>query len=227
MSSQSPAPALYIVSATVRLSVRYLSVLFPFNQSILLSVLPRIGFVTPQNVPLPPSRTRLAATGQIATKGDVRLSIQDEKFVLGVSAPDVEAAVRELGSVEDLLTKELGFDSEGHAHFYEVIADMVVAADCSPIEVLPSCFSGVKLFGDLSQILGQAVSNFTLRLVPPSGSPTERNWFDITIEPDLTNPTHWYSVNTVYRQQERQKVLTFTLKLPDTVNAILARVKRT
>ena len=227
MNSQSPAPALHIVSATVRLSVRYLSVLFPFNQSIFLSVLPRIGFVTPQSVPLPPSRTRLAVTGQIATKGDVRLSIQDEKFVLGVSAPDVETAVRELGSVEDLLKQEVGFDSEGQSQFYEVLADMVVAADYNPIEVLPSCFTGVKLFGDLSQILGQAVSNFTLRLVPRPGSPTERNWFDITIEPDLTNPTHWYSVNTVYRQQERQKVLTFTLKLPDTVNAILARVTRT
>ena len=209
-----------IVSSTLRLSVRYLSVLFPFNQQAFLSALPQIGFVLPQSPPPLPSKMRFAVDGLIATKGNINLSLKTDKFVLTVMGHDAGATVAALESIENLLKQQLGFDSEGQAYFYELDADLIVEAECDPREVLDSSMSNSSVFANLSKIVGQTVSNYSLRVAPPSRHPTELNWLDLAIEPEITNPTRWYSVAVICRQKERQRVVNFTSELPDTIKSV-------
>jgi len=76
------------------------------------------------------------------------------------------------------------------------------------------------------EILGEATSGFTLKLVPQLRTPNQSEWFEIMIEPDVVKPTSIYRISVVYRSKDKSKVEKFTQDMMQILMGIIDIIER-
>jgi len=210
----------------LHLSVRYNTVLFPFDVTRFVQVLPESGYVVRDELVGPvPFGARVRVTGSVAHKGEIVLAINMDRNSVGIDAIDVDTLVSEMDALEDLLLDRLGFDSQKSAFFYELLAEAEVSTDRSPAEVLGSKFIQQGIFRSLSTAIGEPTTNFGFRLVPTNANPNQPEWHDIRIQPDVARATTHYYLATVFRSAERSKVMDFASRLTGILSDALTELE--
>ncbi|MBI2303914.1 MAG: hypothetical protein HYU86_04100 [Chloroflexi bacterium] len=208
----------------VHLSVSYNTALFPFDILELSRMLPSVGYVILQELPVQ-FGARLGMSGVLAKKGDTALSLNSERYTVTTQTQEPNAALEEFEFIERLIEEEFGFRGEEHASFYEVISEATVRTKKNPLLMVEEHSRSISLLGRLSKALGHPVGVFGFRLVPPGADPNRPDWFDIRIEPEVLNCTRRLSISIIFRNHERPKVLQFVRTLPQVLTNLVAELE--
>lgn len=204
------------------LSVRYRTVLFPFDPTGLFRLLPTLGYVLTEGIPTSVSpRQGVDVKGVVARKLDTSLSLNTDKQMLTVSSPELDTCLDEMDRIESAIGEELGIDSDSLSLFYELLAELQVRSPASPVEALSAQLESVPLVQALSCALGEDLQGFGLRL-SSGAEPNAANWVDIQISPEIRAPQDSFTVNVVFRNVDRKEVFEFGRALGSGLMSVLA-----
>lgn len=207
--------------------VRWSAVIFPFEQSSLIRILPEQGYVLPRPVTEPPPiGGRLEMTGHIATKGAIRLIVDAARAGIQLGGTDAIDTVSEFERLEEILRDQLGFDSRAHAQFYEVDAQVMVNSHQSPINTLRRRVDLGKLAENVGVLLGHPVAPFGVRFVTTDSLPTSEDWQELLIEPSLRSPEHSYYGILVFRRKKWEPVKDVALRINEIFEKLPAELER-
>ena len=206
-------------------SVRYKAPLFPFDEYPFIEMIKKHGFLLADKIEQPPLGTKLSVKGTVARKGDVLLSMESDRQILAIHAPEPKKALEEFRDLERLLEKELGFSGSRYVYFYELLASLSLKAKRNPLEIWSSYSSQSPKVEKFSKVLGKSASHFGIRLSPQDLEPNQQNWFDIKIRPDLPEATRQHYVEIVYRNGTWDEVANFTKDLDQRINQLVEIVE--
>jgi len=213
----------------VSLSVRYKTVFFPVDTLRLLMMLREEGFILPdrleQAVLAAPLNARVEASGLVARRGDIAIGINMDRLVLVVHASGPQEAASEMDALESILRDRYAVDSPSLAQFYELLTDATIKAGPNPLQSWISHLREVRFLAEASQLVGQDVAAYGLRLVPTGQVPDQADWFDIRIEPRVLSPTDYHSVSVVFRNAVRETVFEFARNLDQTLDSLVHLVE--
>lgn len=208
------------------LSVRYASVIFPFDIVAFLKAISRHGYLLPEPllraVLSLPAGARLEPSGVVATRGEVAVALNTERQTLVLHGPEPQEALGQMHWTEELLNDQLGFDSPSLAQFYEFTAGVSIKATKNPLDSWKLHMGQLPFVQHASEIVGTNVAPFGLRLFADGHSPTEAQWFDIRIEPQVQNPATHHYVEIVFRHPARDELFDFVRGLDDTLRKLLS-----
>lgn len=214
-----PAPV-RTVSTRVALSVRTNSVIFPLDATQLLKDLTSEGFIPPdlpENVRVTPIEVR---------KGETRIRFDAEKMVLGVTSPNPKDAVSQFSWLESRVKSEFSFDTVATAHYYELVANLLVRATRNPLETWSKRVHGLAGLAPFSELFGLDLAPFGLRLFGAGQVPNSTEWFEVRMEPQIPNTTTQHFIQIIYRSARREMVVDFTNRLDDRVSRLLGTLEQ-
>jgi hypothetical protein len=211
--------------AGVSVSVRYKSVLFPIDTYAFLKALPEQGYLLTQEIEAPPLGAKLSISGQVAKKGENALRLDTGKNILAMHASDPKTGLTELGGMESVLKRDFGFDSEGNAHFYEILATAYAKAGKNALEVWQGHFDDTSFVKQASTVLGMDTTLFGVRLSQKVGTPNQEDWFDIKVTPALPSGVSHYNIEVVFRRSSRGKFVEFVQKIDSVLASLIATIE--
>lgn len=210
-----------------RYSVRFEYVLFPFDMVELVEHLARSGY-TPTIGPRPRmfgQNVRFLAKGKIAQKGDTEVEINDELGVLATISSSPASALQCLNEIIQLIKDKFCVDLTKNAAFYELMENVDIKTSRNAIEAIEHTGEKNSCMEAIGKILGQEISNYTIRLVPKGQVPSQKEWLDITIEPDTIRPNASYRVLAIYRSEDKSKVETFAQSLVENLTQAIRAIE--
>ncbi len=213
VSARRPAQEKYEIDfLQLHLAVRWSALLFPFEQRKFISHLPDEGYtlvgqVSEQLRRPSPFGTFAEVSGEIARKGTTSLTMDTGTAVLALDAQNGRTLVEEFDLIEEMLRKNLSFDSPQRALFYEVITSALVWTKQDALQVLRRLALVQDITSRFSEKTGMGpAANVSFRFVPTLGEIDSADWWDVHIEPSHRSPHQCYRVTVVYRHPERSKV---------------------
>lgn len=211
----------------VRFSVRFDYVLFPFDIVELIEHLAKAGYAP--MVPPPPKilgqNVRLSAKGKIAQKGDIEIEVNDERGVIAATSSVPISAMQSLNEIIRIIKDKLGADLTEKAIFYELMGNLDIKTGRNATEMIERISGNNKCIEEVSKILNQDVSNYTLRLVPKGQVPSQTEWLDITIEPNITKPNTTYRVMMVYRSKDKSRIEKFIQSWTEDLTNVISTIE--
>lgn len=214
-----------ILFSRLHLTVRWSTVLLPFEQVRLLPLLETDGYVMSQQL-IALGAAGVEVGGEIARKGASVLSMNLDKLSLALESSSPESLVAEFDLVEEMLWRGVGFSSSQHAQFYELIAQAIVNLDRSAIDLMRSLNLSSEVSDPLSEAFGVgSLRDVTLRLVSTEGTALGPDWREFQIEPSFRSQGG-LRVNVVYRSKERAPVVAFASSVEERVSRAVGMLKR-
>ena len=210
-------------NTTIRFSLRFNYILFPFDVIELVKQLAKTGYkiTIPPPPKITPKNIRLTAKGRIAQKGDTEIELNDERGILAATSSSPELAIKCMNEVLQLMKNNLKVNLDEMAFFYELIGSFDIETDKNPLEIIAKINENEEYIDQFSKVLGENISNYTLRLVPRGQVPNQTEWFDVTIEPDVIEATSTYRTQIIFRSKEKIKVENFTQNLMRNITGII------
>lgn len=191
---------------------------FPIDTRLLLRFLPESGysFTEPERIGVIPFRGRLEIRGDIARKGDLRLSIDTERQYIGIDGPDPETTLNALKEFEQFIEQRLSFTVESHAAFYELLADGYISLDKNVKDLFREASLKLVFLQKVQDSLGEQAELFGVRFGSAKKRINDPDWFEIDLRPAIvTELPSSCEFSVVYRKPQREKVVKFTRDLPD------------
>lgn len=206
-SESSSFPGLTVQEA--RYSVRLKYVMFPIDFRDLRDALARNGYeLALIRGSIPDRPIRISFSGEIARKGEVRISIDSSESEITVRGRSREETTTAFEQLSKIIETELGIDLHLNVWYYEFIAHYLLDTKKRPLEEIAKVTRGNPYFSNFSKVLGEEASLFAIRLSPRSKIPNQADWFDISIEPDVLN-ADFYHIGVVFRNPNRKNTEKF------------------
>ena len=209
--------------ASIRLTVSFSSLIFPLDFADLAQALKHGGYDMTLDVPPGGLGKRVGGAGTIAKKGEVSIVADSERKFIGVDSRSVKDVLPSFEQLTQILKDTLWVDVHAQARYYEAIVQMRVQANGNPTASIGHFFRSFKNVKRLESVIGEAVSLFTIRLVPLNKLPSGEDWFDIKVEPDVSLPESAYKIEGVYRKTDYASVKTFVSSIEAKIDTILVR----
>jgi hypothetical protein len=200
---------------------------YPFTYPEILNSLAerkyKIIAAPPQGDPLL-SGARIYVSGFIAsTKSGCFIQLNESSKLIaceGTSADNVVATARD---IIDLSKEVFKLDIPNDIDYSELTASEIVSENGNPLETIKG-FSGDG-YNVFNEILENETSGYSIRIIPKTGIPTDRKWFDISITPRFSTSEREYHIETVFRNaKDVESVLDFTSKLDEKIAAIITKI---
>ena len=211
----------------VRFSIKFDYVLFPFDIVELIDYLVKAGYAP--MVPPPPKmlgqNVRLSAKGKIAQKGDTEIEVNDERGVLAATSPIPISAMQSLNEIIRIIKEKLGVDLTEKAIFYELMGNLDIKTGRNATEMIERISEKNKCMEEIGKILNHDISNYTLRLVPKGQVPSQTEWLDITIEPNIIKPSTTYRVLLIHRSKDKSQMEKFIQSWMENVTNVIKAVE--
>jgi hypothetical protein len=210
---------------TARLAVRFEFILFPIDVAALLVVLTQAGYAAfnpPAN--LAGAGLRITVKGKIARKDNTEVELNDDRGVIAVLSSSPDSAVQSLTEILGLIKDKLDVDIPAKAIFYEFISGLELKTGKNALEIMERANEQNNCLGKFGKILGQDVSNFSLKLVSKGTVPSSPEWLEITIEPNMIRPSV-YRVLAIYRSKDKAQVDSFACSWLENLSKIIEAVE--
>lgn len=173
---------------------------------------------------LPPPPTRIMFSGEIARKKETVISADSEAGQIGVIGRTLEEVRTSFNDLMKLIAEEIGIDLHTKVKNYEVSVHYRLNSGKVPLKEIPNA-ENKDFVRKFSEVMGENLSSFSIRLAKKDSSIYQGDWIDIAIEPDLVYE-NYYHVGVVFRNSNREKTETFVkdletnvLKLIDLIEA--------
>jgi len=218
-------PQLTVTGKRLRIGVRYTSVFFPFDGTLFLEAVEKLGYtLTGDLTDLVPGR-RISVDGIIARKGPLAIRLHTDRNTIVVQGPGVNDILDEVDSIESRLKDDLGFDRSGLLDFYEFTAYFLIRSEKSPLESWYAHLAATEIMQSISKVFDGEVYPFGLRLGLKDLDPNQGQWLDVNILPAFTPAGDQYLVDVVFRDAARDKVFDFARNAQNSVLALLSKVE--
>lgn len=198
-------------------AVRLDLIQFPLNQEDIASVLTSVGYqMSPERAPMLSGipgmpQLRFMPAGSIAQSTDRRcaFSLDPGRGILAIQGDEIDRVLADFAGLREAIREHYIPDWDGKARFYEFILDANsrVGPDRNPIEEMRTLHRRSTLFQHLGKALGISATTFGLRLVEKGRTAEENSWIEYTITPTAGRSKTDYTVNIVYRHQDRERVV--------------------
>ncbi len=205
-----------IVTYDARWGVRLSNVIFPIDFRELRHALTRNGYelsAVPTGIPPPPTRIRYG--GDIARKGEITVTVESDSGKVGVVGRSLQKAKVAFQELANLVETEVGVSLEKNVRFYWFIVHYRVNTGKTPRNEIAKGANNDYLTR-FTELLGEDLTSFTIRLAPKNAVPDGENWFDIAIEPDVTDERS-YHVGVVFRNSDKEKTERFVRDLENKI----------
>ena len=209
----------------VRLTVTLKPVIFPIDFRELVEALKKKRYEPIAEFPSPGVGGRVGGSGTIAKRGEIAVTADSQRRFIGVDARSIGNALSAFEEILELIQRELWLDVHGQASYYEIIVRMRVQGHTNPAVAISRFFQKLEGIGELDSIIGEPVSLFTIRLIPKDKLPSDEEWFDIRIEPDMSLPETAYVIEAVYRKSTWSQVENFAETVESKIDAILDKLE--
>jgi len=193
-----------IKEASVRCSIRLDYIIFPINVYDLFETLKEAGYeiTTPPLPPKSPSASiKVAFSGPFATKNGNTFDGNTDRAFFGVAGKTFESSYESLNEFIRIINEKLGVNLSENMSFQEIISSFNCSSEKSPIENISKVFGDCEMIPKLDSILQDKVSLYNLKIVPKGLNPHQKNWYEITIQPDNINPSR-YNIRVVFRNED-------------------------
>jgi hypothetical protein len=186
-----------------RYGVHFGYILFPIDFRDLRQTLARNGYELSRGEDIPAPPARIAFAGEIARKGEVRVYADSDGGEIGTVSRTLHDAYASFDGLASIIQTELNINLHENVRFYWIVSHY--KADSGKMPYKEICKTGNDKFNkEFSEILGESVSPFSVRLSPTDTIINQENWFDIAIEPDVVNEK-LYHIGVVFRNASREK----------------------
>lgn len=160
---------------------------------------------------LPPPPNRIIFEGELARKKETVVIANSEAGEIGVVSRSLEEASTSFGDLIKLVKEEIGVDLHEKVKNYQIIVHYRLNTGKNPLEEISK--TGNKEFvNKFSEIIGESLSSFSIRLAKKDSSVYQNDWIDIAIEPDLVYEDY-YHIGVAYRNPNKDKIETFVKDL--------------
>ena len=208
------------------LSIRFNTVLFPFDAAQFFRALEKNGFVLDDKIASTPFGARIEVSGFVARKVDTSIRIDTNRQVLAVHCPDPNIAVEQMTLLESILMKEFGLDASTLAEFYEIIVNVTQDASVNPIAGWSKRYENDPLTHMVSRLIGKPVFPFGAKFATQSVVPNHTDWFEIEVSPFVIAPTEKHNIEIVYRNANREDVFGFMRRLENILHELVELVEK-
>lgn len=201
-----------------RLALVLKSLFFPLTYPEITTSLEELGYTItlPKQLPMAPG-ARAYVGGRIANKEGCFVDIDPNSKIVASEGIDIYKVIGAFEELQVMITNDFGVDLNNEIVFVELTADVSVIDGTNPLQSFQALFKDFAPLVDFSDILKREVSPFGLRLAPKDVPSTAIDWFEIRIEPRVTQPSKAYYVGVVYRKEDAGEVISFTRKLNETI----------
>jgi energy-coupling factor transporter ATP-binding protein EcfA2 len=203
-----------------RYGVRLDYLIFPIDFRDLRRALAKNGYELSHVESVPPPPTRVRFGGEIGRKGETAVEVETDGgdvWVVGRSLQEAQSSFEELVKVVD---SEIGVLLHNHVKFYWAMGHYRIATGKAPYSEIAKV-ENKECVNQLSKIIGQDLSSFSIRLGSKNATPNDLTWTDIAIEPD-TIDERLYHVGVVFRNPDKEMTETF---VKDLENKLLRLIK--
>jgi hypothetical protein len=205
-----------------RLSGVLCTVFFPFTHPEVIDSLKKRGYNVFPSPRLIPVGQRVYVGGHIATKKGCTVEINDDRELISIEGSQIENVIQSFEEIMDMAKEDFQLDLENDVNYIELITEIKVKSDGNPIEKID------KFIGDryriFDEIMGIDTSGFSIRIVPKGFRPSDKEWFDITIEPRLTMAEREFFIKIVYRNENIENVLLFTRDVNSKILSLISKI---
>jgi len=205
-----------------RISYVFNSIIFPLTYPEIMGSLKKRKYAIP-NISAPiKSGPRSYLEGVIASKSNCHIRLDSKRQLLATEGNTVRNVLIIFKELQDVLENDFQMTSED-IHFSELIAELIVRSDKSPIKSVGGFASDV--FSTFSDIMDAETSTYSVRIVPKDQRPSDKNWFDIRIDPRPTMPDREYYVNAVYRSDDLDRITTFANGFDSKIISLIHKIE--
>lgn len=189
----------------ISLVERFSAIVFPLDVEELLAELPELGYIVPADKErLAPQGQQLALTRELATKGELRLRLNQDAKILGVEgkqATEVLEAFKLLRNVcKERLDPSKGFASA----FVEIVGTAWATTGKQPSQVFSKVWAGSPVFDKLNQALKMTTTQRGIRLVS-SLEIEAPSYREIDISPLIPTASR-YHIEVVWREPTLERI---------------------
>lgn len=202
---------LKILTQEARFRVRLNYVIFPIDFRELVNVLAKNGYELIDVKQLPPPPTRIGFSGELARKEETTVTVETGSCEIGVISRSVQKAKSSFDDLAKIIDSELSISLHKNVRFYACVVHYRIDTGKMPHKEIPKT-QNKEYIEKFSQVLGEKLSSFSIRVAPKGLIPNADNWFDIAMEPDIINEKI-YHVGVVFRNSDRDKTETFVKDL--------------
>ena len=193
-----------IKKASVRCSIKLDYIIFPINVYEMIEALKEDGYeitVPPLPPKSPNASINIGFSGPFAIKNGNTFDGNTDRAFFGVVSETFESSYESLRDFIRIINEKLGVNLTESISFQEIISRFSCSSETKPMENINKVFDDCKIIPNLNSILKDEVSLYTLKIVPKGFTPHQKNWFEITIQPDNINPSR-YDVKMIFRNED-------------------------
>ncbi len=167
-----------------------------------------------------PTGPRVYAGTFTSVKGNCIVRVDNNKKIITVRGNVVEEVVNSTREIMNMSESDFRVKIEDIGYL-EFAGSMIVVSDKSPIRSVENFSKNYDVFRD---ILNTDIASYSMRIVPRNVYPSSKNWFDIQIEPRLTNPDEEFYVRIIYRNKNTENVMAFARDVDSEILLIVERI---
>lgn len=190
-----------------RTSITFRNLFFPVDVEEWIEVLAGLGFQPVARIPPPQSPgVKIEAVGEIATREGVVADINPDKKVFGLTARSgIKEMLVLLDEIQDALSRNLVFDSQKNARYYEAVGNYHIISNKSAIQRMAEIAKGSTVIESISKICGRDLSMFMLRAGSGQNGPDDEEWFEVQMAPRRERVDRVYQISLIFRSPDRGK----------------------
>ncbi len=204
----------------IALVERFSSVLYPLDIEGLLEELPSLGYIVPAEKDILAAQgERLALTREIATKGELRLRMNQESKTLGVEGKQTDEVLEAFKAIRNLCVERLD-PSKGFATaFVEIIGTAWIASKTDPIKVFDNVWAENPVLERLNKSLNTKFSQRGIHL-GNSQDVESPSFSQIEVTP-LVPAKSRYHVQVVWREPSVEGIVRVMEELDSTISGVI------
>lgn len=217
-----------LINISIRCSIRFDYIIFPINTFELFRVLKESDYkmTTPPLPTKPPQGININFSGSFATKNGNTIDGNMDRQFFGVTGESFESTFSGLEDFLEVIHKKLNIDLVDNISFYENMSNCVCTSSSNPIVNIGNIYDGCEIVSKINEVLGEGSSLYNLKIVPQGAAPNQKEWYEITFEPNNLNPTKEYIIGVVYRTPERSKFITHGNNMIRQIQDIIEEIEK-
>lgn len=187
---------------SVKISINLDRILFPLTFIELTTSLEKLGFEIPTALPFPRPTGRFIGSGQIGRKGNIVITIDAGRQNFSMIGKSFESTLDEFDSFLDTLKTDYSIDLDECAKFYQIVSHYEYKTNKNAFKVISDFFTFPRL-DEIAEIIEVPIKTFSIQFGAADAVPTEINWFDMQIMPDVSR-NDGYVIALIYRNEDRE-----------------------
>jgi hypothetical protein len=219
MSSDQPR----IMTEEARYGVRLNYIIFPIGIRELRHALAKNGYeLSPiGEIPAPPTRIRFSGT--VARKDETTVRVESDTGEIGVVERSLEEACSSFMGLAEIVSSELEVNLHSNVKFYWIVIHCKIVTGKVPRREIAK-IDNKEYMNKFSQIIGEDLTSFSIRLCPKDAFPNNESWLDVAIEPDIAND-QLYHIGIVFRNPNKDKTEMFVKDLENNLLKLIGIIE--